>query len=70
MVRQTLVAFALGAAVLGACGGQQSGTTTTTSGTQTETNKCAENQSSCVRDDDCCSTRCVAGVCQRNRNGP
>jgi hypothetical protein len=60
--RKAIVTFAFGTAVIVACGGAQTGTTTTTSGT-TNQPQCAHRGSTCVIDADCCSLWCANGVC-------
>ena len=66
MVRRAFFSFALVAATLIACGGPQSGATTTTGGTVSPST-CAHTSAPCERDSDCCSLWCVSGSCSRKQ---
>jgi hypothetical protein len=67
MIRGAIVAFVVGVSVNPGCAAQQAGagTTTTTSGVLGRpAPACAEIESACVQDVDCCGVWCVAGVCK------
>lgn len=62
MVRRALVTFAFGTALLAACGGAQTGTTSTTAGSM-DRPQCSSRGAGCVSDSDCCSLWCASGSC-------
>jgi hypothetical protein len=69
MIGRVILLLGFVTALAPACAARNDvGRTTTTSGTlEARPETCAHVETSCIRDDDCCSLWCVGGLCERRQ---
>ncbi len=64
MIRKAVFTVGLGASLLVACVGPETGTTTTTAGVVSRAQSaCTVTEAPCTTSRDCCSVWCVDGLC-------